>query len=85
MRVVRDKTGVENMTNKERYWARRNAGLCVRCGKPASKSRCPECMQDLQFAATKWRKGRVAVLRQRIWELEQELEEARKGEAHGNV
>ena len=63
------------MTNKERYWARRNAGLCVRCGIPARKSRCPACMQDLQQATTKWRKGRVAVLRERIRELEQELRE----------
>ena len=85
MRILRGEIGVEDVTNKERYWARRNAGLCVRCGKPASKSRCPECMQDLQFATTKWRKGRVAVLRQRIRELEQELEEARKEKAHGNV
>ena len=32
-------------------------------------------MSDLQFATTKWRKGRVAVLRDRIRELEAELRE----------
>lgn len=58
------------MTQKEKYWLRRDAGLCIRCGEPAQKSRCPECMMDLAVASRKSRIGRIERLQQRIAELE---------------
>ncbi|MBO5706449.1 MAG: hypothetical protein J6S05_05570 [Bacteroidaceae bacterium] len=57
------------MTQKERYWARRDAGLCVCCGEPATKSRCPACMKDLTAASAKSQKLRIELLQQRIREL----------------
>ena len=58
------------MTQKEKYWLRREAGLCIRCGKPTTKSRCPECMLDLAVASRKSRLGRIERLEARIAELE---------------
>jgi predicted amidophosphoribosyltransferase len=58
------------MTQKEKYWLRREAGLCIRCGKPTQKSRCPECMTDLAVASRKSRLGRIERLKRRIAELE---------------
>lgn len=33
------------MPRKMTYSQMREAGLCVRCGKPSEKSVCPECME----------------------------------------
>ena len=55
---------------KEKYWDRRNAGLCVCCGQPADKSRCPECMKDISMASAKSAKNRIERLQRRIAELE---------------
>lgn len=45
------------MGNKDRYWDRRNAGLCVACGKPAGgKCLCPACGEVRNRATKKWKK-----------------------------
>lgn len=57
--------------NKNRYWERRNAGLCVQCCAPANgKSRCPACMKDQAYASKKSSKLRIQRLEARIRELE---------------
>ena len=58
------------MTQKEKYWNRRKAGLCVCCGVESSKSRCPSCMSDLTYACRKSRVGRIKRLEERIKTLE---------------
>lgn len=58
------------MTAKERYWSLRNAGLCVCCGEPATKSRCPGCMKVLTAAVSKSAKLRIERLKNRVAELE---------------
>lgn len=35
-----------------RYQDRRSKGLCIQCGEPASKSRCPRCMPEWVSKAT---------------------------------
>jgi predicted amidophosphoribosyltransferase len=59
------------MTRKgERYWERRNAGLCVACGVPTDKSRCPTCMKYLSYATSKSGRERIRRLEERIKSLE---------------
>jgi hypothetical protein len=59
------------MGNKDKYWERRNAGLCVACGEPAGgKSRCQKCMKDLGFASVKSKRLKIQRLEDRIRDLE---------------
>ena len=58
------------MTQTEKYWKLRNAGLCVCCRKPVSgKSRCPDCMKDNSAASKKSQANRIEKLRAKIREL----------------
>ena len=48
---------------KELYWRRRNAGLCVRCGKPVDDGRhcCESCLgYNRAYAGERYRKLEAA-------------------------
>ena len=55
--------------NGERYWERRKAGLCVDCGVPTDKSRCPKCMKYLSSSVKKYHRERT----ERIRRLEERI------------
>ena len=63
--------------NGEKYWIRKNSGLCVVCATPVKtgKSRCPVCMKYQSHASVKSARARFERMSGRIKELERMLSE----------
>lgn len=70
--------------NKERYHRRREAGLCVACGKPAlGKSRCPKCAKAVNAASVVSNRKRIKREREELLRLRVLFANLQEGESVG--